>query len=156
MQENEQYRQLFQLLQARPEVEALEIFRRIREGDEPLVLIDTIKQANVLLPSPTLIKNDRNQRLDRLDCQALHDSIINVPAQPWTTVVGDGLMSELITHFFTWNGTYLCPILDQDIFLEEMKSGYVENARCCTPLLVNAICAMESVGLPLWPSFDVD
>lgn len=58
-------------------------------------------------------------------------------------------MFEPITHFFTWNGTYLCPNFDQDTCLEEMRSGYVENARCCTPLLVNASCAVESVGLPV-------
>ncbi|KHO00658.1 uncharacterized protein MAM_01436 [Metarhizium album ARSEF 1941] len=98
----------------------------------------------MLLPDPSPLRIDRTPQLERLDRQALEGSIIKVPARPWTMVVGDGLVSELVTNLFNFDGTYLFPALDKDAFIEDMRSGDVKRSTYCTPLLVNAICAVQS------------
>lgn len=148
MSENDQYRELFQLLCTKPEDEALELFRRIRESGEPFILFEAVRQAEVLFPNPSPSETYGSYQLERLDRLALDGSIIKVPARPWTIVAGDGLVSELITNLFHFNGTYLLPVLEKDVFIEDMKSGHVTGSRYCTPFLVNAICAVESVSSP--------
>ncbi|EFZ00818.2 Zn(2)-C6 fungal-type DNA-binding domain protein [Metarhizium robertsii ARSEF 23] len=144
MNENEQYRELFQLLCTKPKDEALELFRRIRESGEPFIVFEAVRQAEVLFPNHSPSETYGSYQLERLDRLALDGSIIKVPARPWTIVAGDGLVSELITNLFHFNGTYLLPVLEKDVFIEDMKSGHVIGSRYCTPFLVNAICAVES------------
>lgn len=148
MNENEQYRELFQLLCTKPKDEALELFRRIRESGEPFIIFEAVRQAEVLFPNPSPSETYGSYQLERLDRLALDGSIIKVPARPWTIVAGDGLVSELITNLFHFNGTYLLPVLEKDVFIEDMKSGHVIGSGYCTPFLVNAICAVESVSSP--------
>ncbi|KAL3601798.1 hypothetical protein FPOAC2_06072 [Fusarium poae] len=52
MLENQQYRELFNAIHERPDCEAQEIFNRIRASNEPLSVLEAIKQAEVLLPGP--------------------------------------------------------------------------------------------------------
>ena len=48
--ENQQLRELIDLIHERPYVEATEIFRRIRMNDDPLTVLKLIKEADLLLP----------------------------------------------------------------------------------------------------------
>lgn len=148
MRENDQYRQLFHLLRSKPEIEALEMLQFIREASEPEIILETAMQTETLLPNLSSTDLDRVSQMQRLDCEALAASAIQVPARPWTVVVGDGLVSELITNLFSLNGTYFYPIFNQTAFIEDMRSGNIDGPGYCTPLLVNAICAVESVSLP--------
>jgi hypothetical protein len=58
MLENQQYRELFNAIHERPDCEAQEIFNRIRSSNEPLSVLEAIKQAEVLLPDPVSSQSD--------------------------------------------------------------------------------------------------
>ncbi|EAA64486.1 hypothetical protein AN2375.2 [Aspergillus nidulans FGSC A4] len=62
------------------------------------------------------------------------------PACPWTTVTDDnGLVSHLISLYFTWNNLFFNWIY-RDLFLRDLNSGNVDSPFC-SPFLVNAILA---------------
>lgn len=67
------------------------------------------------------------------------------PARPWTAVAGDGLVSNLVSHFFELEHRFLTSHIDREVFIDEMIEADAEKAEFCSPLLVNAICALSSV-----------
>ncbi|OLN86935.1 Nitrogen assimilation transcription factor nit-4-like protein 4 [Colletotrichum chlorophyti] len=142
--ENAQFRDLFRMVCSKSEDEAAEIFRRIRLSGDPFRVLESIRQAEMLLPSPS--SNDRihDSRLAKLNEKALENSLIRVPAKPWTVVVDDGLVSELITDFFSWDNASCFPAIEQNMFLSDMRAGSLKQAKWCSPILVNAICAVRS------------
>ncbi|KAL0779974.1 hypothetical protein CaCOL14_004458 [Colletotrichum acutatum] len=142
--ENVQYRDLFRMVCTKSEDEAKEIFRRIRLSGDPLRVLESIRQAEILLPS--LPVNDRvsDSRLAKLNERAMESSLLRVPAKPWTTVADDGIVSELITDFFSWDNASCFPAIEQNLFLEEMRSGNIKRAKWCSPILVNAMCAVRA------------
>jgi hypothetical protein len=90
--------------------------------------------------------DDVDPRLLKLNQEALETVPIKVPARPWTIVAGDGIVSELITEFFANDHLYFFPPIDRMAFLGDMQKADIENARYCSPLLVNAICAHRCVS----------
>lgn len=143
--ENQQYRELFDAINKKPECEAQEIFNRLRSSDQPLAVLESMKQAEALLPKPSTNTWDSDPRLAFFDQKAFESSVIQVPAKPWTIVAGDGIVSELITDFFTWDNSYMFPVLDRVTFVDEMRAGDDTEVKWCSPLLVNAICAKRCV-----------
>lgn len=51
MEENQQLRELFNLMHERPAKEASEVYKRLRANDDPLKVLQVIKQADLLLPA---------------------------------------------------------------------------------------------------------
>ncbi|KAH7122183.1 hypothetical protein B0J13DRAFT_157389 [Dactylonectria estremocensis] len=141
--ENADYRELLTLLRDKPALEADDILRRVRESRFPLRVFQAFKQAELLISDPSSNERLGNAQLTRLDESSLYISAIKVHARPWTTVIDDGLMSELITNLFIWDCVYCFPCLDRVAFVEDMASGDVKKAKWCSPLLVNAICALR-------------
>jgi hypothetical protein len=88
-----------------------------------------------------------DSRLETVDHDALKNSPIQVPSHPWTTIAGDGYVSELISQYFAYDGQYFFAVIYRDVFLEDMRSCDIKNARFCTPFLVNALCAHQIVSL---------
>lgn len=144
--ENQQYRELFDAINKKPECEAQEIFNRLRSSDQPLTVLESVRQAEVLLPKLSTNTRDSDPRLAFFDQKAFESSVIQVPAKPWTAVAGDGIVSELITDFFTWDNSYMFPVLDRVTFVDEMRAGDETEMKWCSPLLVNAICAKRCVS----------
>ncbi|KAK1961154.1 hypothetical protein LY78DRAFT_618235 [Colletotrichum sublineola] len=142
--ENAQYRDLFRMVCTKSEDEAKEIFRRIRVSGDPIRVLESIRQAEILLPTPTTNDRAHDTRLAKLDERALQSSLIRVPAKPWTTVADDGLVSELVTDFFNWDNASCFPAIEQCLFIDDMRNGNVEQAKWCSPILVNAICAVRA------------
>ncbi|KAI1742733.1 hypothetical protein F4680DRAFT_25339 [Xylaria scruposa] len=97
--ENAELRQLFHDLSTRQESEALNIFRRLRETNDPIALARSIRQAELLL-LPTIGDCDNLTMAQKLELDALVRSPMKIPARPWTTVAGDGVVSELISSWF--------------------------------------------------------
>ncbi|KAJ0299259.1 hypothetical protein Brms1b_013167 [Colletotrichum noveboracense] len=143
--ENAQYRDLFRMVCSKTEDEAQEIFRRIRVSGDPLKVLESIRQAEILLPSPAANERVSDSRLAKLNDKAMENSLIRVPAKPWTAIADDGLVSELITDFFSWENASAFPAVDRDLFVADMRAGNVKKAKYCSPILVNAICALRSV-----------
>ncbi|KAG5981442.1 hypothetical protein E4U55_002946 [Claviceps digitariae] len=154
LRENDQLRQLFVALQAMGPTDGHEMLARLRSAEDPLCALQLLS-APASSPStasfppgppPSLSPFSSpdlrlDSRLDRLDLLALRESPIRVDARPWTAVASDGLVSELISSFFTWDDAFFLPIVDREAFLADMRAGNVANARYCSPFLVNAICA---------------
>jgi hypothetical protein len=84
--------------------------------------------------------------LENLDIAALSKSTFQVHARPWTTLADDGLVSELLSSFFASDGCFYLSFVDQQYFLDDMEAGDVGMAKLCSPLLVNAICALRCVS----------
>lgn len=68
-----------------------------------------------------------------------------VPAAPWTSVTNDSrLVSHLISLFLAHENS-AWRFLERDPFLEDMQLGKLD-AEYCSPLLVNAACALACLG----------
>ena len=80
-----------------------------------------------------------------VDAEALAESPLKVPARPWTSVAGDGIVSDLISAFFRWDDSFIYPFIDRALFFRDMKLAEL-GSRYCSPLLVNAICATRAVS----------
>ncbi|KAI1274925.1 putative C6 transcription factor [Xylaria sp. FL0933] len=143
--ENLHLRQLFHDLSKRPESEAYDIFQRLRSADgDPISLAHSIRQAELLLPLRAPDDLSEITALQLLDVEALDASPIKIPALPWTTVAGDGVVSELISAWFKWDNVFLYPFIDRDCFIKDMCAADLENATYCSSFLVNTICAYRS------------
>jgi hypothetical protein len=84
--------------------------------------------------------------LENLDVAAMSKSTFQVHARPWTTLADDGLVSELLSSFFASDGCFYLSFVDQQYFLDDMEAGDIDMAKLCSPLLVNAICALRCVS----------
>lgn len=139
--------QLFEFIHNRTEADAWEIFKRIRLSKDPIAVLQAVKDADLVLPNPSLVAaaSDLNDpRIRKLDDKAQDKSPIHVPARPWTAVAGDGLVSELICGVFAWDA-YLFPFFHTNAFLADMRRMDPNTAQYCSPFLVNAICAFRAV-----------
>lgn len=145
--ENLRYRDLVGVLRSWTESEAFEIFTRLRAAEDPLRVLDTVREAEIILPTPGFTGRPSDRELLELEQEAKENSAIKVPARPWTSVAGDGLVSELISDYFVWDNAYFFPSIDRKVFTEQMRKGDVDVASWCTPLLVSSICAHRSQTL---------
>lgn len=148
-------RDLFSLLQTRPEQDALEIFRRIRANPTADVhsVVDFVRSGDLLLQNAALSTAtaaglDDPQALRVDDRAAEQPYAIRVPARPWTTIAGDGLVSELVGSFFAWDAIFWLPFIDRTCFIADMRAGNPAEAKYCSPLLVHAMCALRCSTSP--------
>jgi hypothetical protein len=51
-----------------------------------------------------------------------------------------------LSSFFANDNCFYLPFVDQECFLHDMQAGENIQADFCSPLLVNAICALRCVG----------
>lgn len=85
--------------------------------------------------------------LSDLELNALASSAIKVPARPWTLLAGNGLVSELISAFFTYDHVSRIHFVDQKCSLDDMQAESIAKAIFCSPLLVNAMRALRCVSI---------
>jgi hypothetical protein len=86
----------------------------------------------------------RRLRLDDERPNGNGKNAISVPAQPWTKLTkDDALVSHLVTVFLNYNNVYW-RYVEEDLFLHSMQIGVPDEF--CSPLLVNAICAMACLS----------
>ena len=151
--EVEDLRQLYTYVQTRPEQEESEIFRRIRHGggNDFRNIVDHIRSGDLPLRASTVSPAPDDQRVKTVNEEAAAEPYaIKVPARPWTTLAGDGLVSELIGAFFAWDGVFWLPFIDRASFIKDMRAGEPEKAKYCSPLLVHVICAIRAVSTKRW------
>jgi hypothetical protein len=102
------------------------------------------------IPSQPYVTDIRDETLasdlENLDVAAMSKSTFQVHARPWTTLADDGLVSELLSSFFASDGCFYLSFVDQQYFLDDMEAGDIDMAKLCSPLLVNAICALRCVS----------
>lgn len=146
--ENERLRELFGLLRQKSKPEALDILLRIRNSEDPLAVWRSIKDAELLLPWSPSASGSRDSRIEKMDADALAGSRVKVRAQPWTSLAGDGIVSDLVSSFFAWDNSFRFAFIDRECFLADMARGDAGKARYCSPFLVNAMCAFRCVSDP--------
>lgn len=147
-QENSRLRDLYKLLVTLPGEESNDILARLRMSNDPMATLASIQDANLLITNPAspIQLQLADARLERQDLLALRESAFRVDAKPWTVVAPDGLVSDMISAFFAWDGAFFTPFIDRDAFLEDMRGKDLKYARYCSPFLVNAICASRYVS----------
>lgn len=145
VQENQELKALFDLLRSRPQNDAYHILNRIRTADDPLMVFYMIQHADLLLNNSIQQPLESNADLEKLEKEAWNKASIKVPARPWTAIGRDSIVSELVSSFFANDHKYLAPFIYRGVFLKDMRSQAVEEAKYCSPLLVNAMCALKSV-----------
>ena len=132
------------MIQTQPDAEADEIFRRLRANRDPISILQSIRQARLLLPNASqTIHYEINPQIDRIDSQSSRWSSMKLRARPWTDVASDGIVSALISSFFAWDGIYMLPFVDRVCFVRDMNMRDVSQARFCSPFLVNAMCNFQ-------------
>lgn len=142
--ERDDLRDLLNLIQTLPDDEAGEVFRRLRANRDPLMILQSIRQANLLLPNPDPVSQLQGYpQIEKLDAESSRWSPLKLRARPWTTVAGDGVVSELISKFFAWDGAYMLPFIDRICFIRDMKTGDIARSQFCSPFLVSAICTLQ-------------
>ena len=142
--ERDHLQELFNLIREQPDTEAYELFRRLRTSSDPLQALRLVRRAHILISSPDPTSSISSQsEIEELDREALKWSPLKLCARPWTMVAGDGIVSSLISLFFTWDGSYLTPFVDLNCFMQNMSAGNVASTEFCSPFLVNAICCIS-------------
>ncbi|CAI0641093.1 unnamed protein product [Colletotrichum noveboracense] len=145
--ENEDLHELLRFLYLRPDEEAREIFRRLRASGNALEVLNAVRTADLLLQRRQVGEGADQvyPKLRSSENEDSHTRLLVVPARPWTTLANDDVVSDLITSFFLLDATFFLAFVEQEAFLEDMRSCSPETARYCSPILVNAICALRSV-----------
>ncbi|KAF3800118.1 hypothetical protein GCG54_00015497 [Colletotrichum gloeosporioides] len=145
--ENEDLHEFLRFLISRPEEEAFEIFKRLRASGDALEVLNFVRTADLLLQRRQ-VGDDVNQEIPKETAAEREDNLpvsdFKVPAKPWTNLSNDIIVSDLITGFFLWEAPFFLPFVDQQTFLDDMRRRSPETATYCSPLLVNAICALRS------------
>lgn len=137
--------ELYEYLRSRPDPEVLEIIRRIRATEDPFAVVRLVRDGDILLQR-RLSSPPMEPILRRFDADALQQSHVKVPARPWTSIAGDGIVSHLISMYFNREQQFSMPFIHKQAFLRDMTAGDPETAVFCSPMLVNAICAMGAVS----------
>lgn len=147
--ENEQLHDLLNRIRTLSEKEAQEVFTRLRTAEDPLAVLGFIKDADLLLGDPGGVQAiiSPSSHLEAAESRVLDGSRFEIPARPWTVVAADGVVSGLISSFFSWADTFLYPFIDREAFLDDMRRGQPEVAKFCSCFLVNTICASSCVSL---------
>ncbi|KAL2179575.1 uncharacterized protein P884DRAFT_275895 [Thermothelomyces heterothallicus CBS 202.75] len=86
----------------------------------------------------------------KIDAQALAESPTKLPAKPWTSVAGDGLVSHLVADFFfpSADDPFVTgsTLIDRDLFIQDMTLCNPSQSQFCSRFLVNAICGLRSLS----------
>ncbi|KAK0661700.1 putative nitrogen assimilation transcription factor nirA [Cercophora samala] len=124
----------------KPEREAENIFARLRVFNDPFEVCQSLKDAELMPfvssgPADLLSPTDANEVIN-----------LHVPARPWTTLVNDAVVSRLVSRFFS-PCAQLLPAIDRDVFVADMQAKNPTTSKLCSPLLVNAVCAVPCFEL---------
>lgn len=84
--------------------------------------------------------------MTRIEAESLQETSLRLPARPWTTVAGDGIVSGLVSRFFDIDQPFFCVMVDHSALISDMRASDTAVARYCSPMLVNAICALGAVS----------
>lgn len=139
------YEELYQILHTRSEADARAIFLRMRTTKDPYELLDTIKAGDLLVDSGFLPTPSRNSPLKTPMARRPEHSN-ELSALPWTTVAGHEIVQDLVAIFLNEGHPFPLAFIDKDCFLTDMRAGIPSEAKSCSPLLVNAVCAVSCVG----------
>ncbi|CZT24312.1 uncharacterized protein RCC_10035 [Ramularia collo-cygni] len=114
---------------------AHEIIRHIRQNADPFAVLRLVQEGDLLLQRNL---NNTGSEARALDADAFQQSKYKLRARPWTNVAGDGIVSNLITIVLA---SFSAPCVHESAFLADFAAQDT-SALFCSPLLVNAMCAV--------------
>ncbi|KHO01502.1 Zn(2)-C6 fungal-type DNA-binding domain protein [Metarhizium album ARSEF 1941] len=137
-------KRLYEYIGASSEDEAYRVFQHIRASgnNNPIDALRSFDRNDFLTAEYTESPAS-TEMSDDTGIEPTTNALINVRALPWSVVASDQVVSELISQYFTFDYLYVYPPIHRLTFLNEMRLGNVAAAACCSPLLVNAICAQQ-------------
>ena len=148
-EDNKGMHELFGYIRTRAPQEVAEIVWRLRVSTDVFDVLRFVREGDILLQQQ-LQQRLPDVKKPRLDADALRESRLQVPARPWTTVAGDGIVSELVSTFLETEQPYLDAMVDPQAFISDMTAADAATARFCSPALVNVICAISAVSDNRW------
>lgn len=144
-EENQQLRSLFDFIRTRPPGDVAEIVKRIRNSSDVLEVLHFVQGGDLTLQQ-RLQRKLPDPRMIRIEAESLQETKLRLPARPWTTVAGDGIVSGLVSRFFDIDQPFFCVMVDHSALISDMRAPDTAVARYCSPMLVNAICALGAVS----------
>jgi len=143
--ENQQLHALLAYIRTRPPDDVAEIVRRIRSSSDVLEVLRFVQDGDLTLQQ-RLQRTLPDPRNARIEADSLRETSLRLPSRPWTIVAGDGIVSDLVSRFFDVDQPFFCVMVDPSAFVFDMRAADTVAARYCSPLLVNAICALGAVS----------
>ncbi|KAH7176443.1 hypothetical protein EDB81DRAFT_706866 [Dactylonectria macrodidyma] len=139
--ENRRWKELYARIKLLPDADAQIALLHIRTAETPINVLDILKTITNSNPAagPSFVYF--NKQIDTIDREAWLQSELRVTSRPWTAIAGDGIVSQLISSFFAWDDAFLLPFVDRRAFMTDLMAQKPEEAKYCSPFLVNAICA---------------
>jgi hypothetical protein len=144
--ENAALRDILDRIRLSSAADAADIFQKLRRTSDPLDVVRYLRHGDVQMMMDNVVAGPQSQ----IEAEALAASRLSLPARPWTKIAGDGLVSELVSSFFEWEAQNFFLCVEEHSFVADMRLRDPPNAKYCSPMLVNAICALKSVCS--WPS----
>ena len=146
--ENQQLHTLFTYIRTRPPddvAEIVKIVKRIRNSSDLIEVLRFAQDGDLTLQQ-RLQRKLPDTRMIRIEADSLQEADLRLPARPWTAVAGDGIVSDLVSRFFDIDQPFYCAMVDHSSFVFDMRASDTTLARYCSPMLVNAICALGAVS----------
>ena len=144
-EENQQLHAIFAFIRTRQPDDVAEIVKRIRNSSDVLEVLRFV-QDGVLTLQLRLQRELPDPRMIRIEADSLQETGLRLPARPWTTVAGDGIVSDVVSRFFDIDQPFYCGMVDHSAFVSDMRASDTSATRYCSPVLVNAICALGAVS----------
>jgi len=152
--ENQQLHTLFAYIRTRPPDDVSEIIKRIRNSSDLLEVLRFARDGDLSLQQ-RLQRKLPDPRMIRVNAESLQETNLRLPARPWTAVAGNGIVSDLVSRFFDIDQPFFCAMVDHSAFVSDIRASDPESARYCSPMLVNAICALGAFTSPYARAIDV-
>jgi hypothetical protein len=131
-----------------PEARALGTNQQSREAVSATEILSNKDHASLQHPSTSSSSHHALAPVSKdPESIAAIECTLKIQAQPWTSVAGNALVSELLSSFFVYDNCFYLSFIDQESFLHDLQTGDIESADFCSPLLVNAICALRCVSI---------
>jgi hypothetical protein len=144
-EENQQLHTLIAFIRTRPPDDVAEIVKRIRNSSDVIEVLRFAQDGDLTMQQ-RLQRKLPDPRTIRIEADSLQETDLRLPARPWTTVAGDGIVSDLVFRFFDIDQPFYCAMVDHSAFVLDMRAAETTAARYCSPMLVNAICALGAVS----------
>ncbi|QUC22239.1 uncharacterized protein UV8b_06480 [Ustilaginoidea virens] len=147
-EELETLQKLVRHIRDSPPDEAERIVAHVRSGAQAVAAYHSyFAQQDGVLYASVAAEPDLEAAALQLDSASAPSPVlrnrVQLQAYPWTSIAPDDVVSNLIAQYFILERSILFPVVHYESFTNEMKNGDIASATCCSPLLVNAICAQQ-------------
>jgi hypothetical protein len=124
--ENRELKELLVYIQSQQKTDVSDLFNRLRTTANPFSILTSLREASSPFPRPV---PGSSEAVLKLDAEAFAASVERVPARPWTSVAGDGLVSHLLSASFRADDPCLSSFVDRELFVRDMRQPSQERSQ---------------------------